>query len=69
VPDAARGAYAGLFGLGGSLGPDTRFVVDDAACPVLLVWPRGGHHSPAATSPFPTGSLKPRNPDTARNYL
>jgi len=27
------------------------------------------HHSPAATSPFPTGSLNAGNPDTARNCL
>ena len=59
-----------------SLGKITRFVVDHAACPVLLVWPESApdvatippppHHPPAATSPSPAGPLEPRNPDTAR---
>ena len=38
-----------------SLGPASRFVVDHAPCPVLLVWPRARtrhrHHSPAAPRP------------------
>ena len=85
VPDAARGAYAGLFGRAGrdpgsrleemaaasaradllilardgdqtrlgpkSLGKTARFVVDHAACPVLLVWP--GSAPDVATIPPP----------------
>ncbi|MEU9133453.1 universal stress protein, partial [Kitasatospora sp. NPDC048540] len=36
-----------------SLGPATRFVVDHAPCPVLLVWP--GPPPPTATIPPPPG--------------
>jgi nucleotide-binding universal stress UspA family protein len=36
-----------------SLGPTTRFVVDHAPCPVLLVWPR---------SASPEGALRPPPP-------
>ena len=45
---------------GPSLGRATRFVVDHAACPVLLVWPGsapGIGSIPAATSSFPSGPL------------
>ena len=63
-----------------SLGKAARFVVDHAACPVLLglarVRARRGHHSPgatspflAATSPFPARSVNARNPDTTRDSL
>jgi nucleotide-binding universal stress UspA family protein len=41
-----------------SLGPATRFVVDHAPCPVLLVWP---HDAPAIdTLPPPPGPHHPR---------
>ncbi|MET0864277.1 MAG: universal stress protein, partial [Nakamurella sp.] len=38
-----------------SLGPVSRFIVDHAACPVLLVWP-GAAPSAASLPPPPTGA-------------
>ena len=55
-----------------SLGKTTRLVVDHAARPVLLVWPGSAPDVgtiSSATSPFPTGSLNPRNPDTVVRLL
>ena len=41
--------------------------------PFHLVWPGSvpdvAHHSPDATSPFPTGPLNAGNPDTACDCL
>ena len=49
-----------------SLGKTTRFVVDHAACPVLLVWPESAPGvatiPPPPASPFPAGPLSPRKP-------
>ena len=43
-----------------SLGPATRFVVDHAACPVLLVWPESAPG--VATIPPPPHPPSPRQP-------
>ena len=50
-----------------SLGKTTPFVVDHAACPVLLVWPGSAPDVAAIPLPphHPSGPLNPRNPDTA----
>jgi nucleotide-binding universal stress UspA family protein len=42
-----------------SLGPASRFVVDHAPCPVLLVWPREA--PPAGSLPPPPPSRHPRH--------
>lgn len=49
-----------------SLGPATRFVVDHAPCPVLLVWPES---APAVSSipPPPSGHQPPPAPPSVRN--
>jgi hypothetical protein len=49
VPDAVHGAYTGLLGRAGR----SRRLPGSAG--VAGVPARGGHHSPAATSPFPPG--------------
>jgi nucleotide-binding universal stress UspA family protein len=54
-----------------SLGPASRFVVDHAPCPVLLVWPRdvpdtGSIPPPPPHKPHPPGPHPPHPPDPPR---
>lgn len=45
-----------------SLGPHTRFVVDHAACPVLLVWPAESPSAASMPPPPPPGAAPPPEP-------
>ncbi|MHC8504284.1 universal stress protein [Pseudonocardia artemisiae] len=45
-----------------SLGPDTRFVVDHAPCPVLLVWPESAPDVGSIPPPPPPGHRPLRHP-------
>ena len=45
-----------------SLGPATRFVVDHAPCPVLLVWPGPAPGADSLPPPPPPGERPPRGP-------
>jgi len=45
-----------------SLGPDTRFVVDHAPCPVLLVWPGAAPDVGSIPPPPPPGHHPPPPP-------
>ena len=55
-----------------SLGRATRFVVDHAACPVLLVWPESApdlRTIPPPPHDTPGGARTPGMPDTERHGL
>jgi nucleotide-binding universal stress UspA family protein len=68
VVQAARGADLLILARQGgeagprSLGKAARFVVDHAACPVLLVWPGPAPDSPLPPPPPPRGRATPNPP-------
>jgi len=50
-----------------SLGPATRFVVDHASCPVLLVWPEAAPGVDSLPPPPPPGDRPPPPPPPGRS--
>ena len=69
VVQAARGADLLILARQGaeagprSLGKAARFVVDHAACPVLLVWPGAAPEGPLPPPPPPGRPKPPRGPE------
>jgi hypothetical protein len=69
VVQAARGADLLILARQGagagprSLGKAARFVVDHAACPVLLVWPGAAPEGPLPPPPPPGRPKPPHGPE------